>query len=512
METIRLEILSKDRVGMSHDLVEIFYRQGINIVGLEVFPNRMLIKFSKITERALKDLIEILLSLEEVDDVFPIHLLTHEENERKLTSAIESIPKGIITINRHYEIEIINERALRYLKLERDEVVGKSCVNFFNNDEQFLDLIEEGNSFENLKITLKEKNYLCSLKLITNDRAYHQGMILTFEAYSKAVQTASVVLNDYDSYFDHIIGVSKVMRDVKQTIRAVAPTPSTILLRGESGTGKELFAKALHDLSLRKDKPFIAINCASLPDSLIESELFGYEKGSFTGADRSHDGYFKQAHGGTLFLDEIGELSVAIQAKLLRVLQDSKVRRIGSKDEEKVDVRLIAATNKNLEVMINDGRFRADLYYRINVMPIFIPPLRDRLNDMSHLVQYFIQLFNNKLGKNVTTISEDYYNDLVSKNWPGNVRELQNYIERSMLLATSSILETPVQANLTKSFNKVDKRLQPNENESLKDLVSAFERQIIAAKLSDVKSIRQAAKDFKISHTGLNKKIKKYEL
>lgn len=512
METIRLEILSKDRVGMSHDLVEIFYKQGINIVGLEVFPNRMLIKFSMISDDALKSLMDILNGLDEVEDVFPIHLLTHEENERKLTSAIEAIPKGIITINRHYEIEIINERALRYLKLERNEVVGKSCVNFFCEDEQFLGLIEEGNSFENLKLTLKGKNYLCSLKLIRNDKSQHQGMILTFEAYSKAVQTASVVLNDYDSYFDHIIGVSKVMRDVKQTIRSVAPTPSTILLRGESGTGKELFAKALHDLSLRKDKPFIAINCASLPDSLIESELFGYEKGSFTGAERTHDGYFKQADGGTLFLDEIGELSVAIQAKLLRVLQDSKVRRIGSKREEKVDVRLIAATNKPLELMINEGRFREDLYYRINVMPIFIPPLRDRLTDMPHLVQYFIQLFNNKFGKSVTTISEQYYNELVKKDWPGNVRELQNYIERSMLLATTSILENPVQANSIRTFEKVDSSMNVQTDASLKDMVSAFEKQIIKQKLEDVKSVRQAAKHFKISHTGLNKKIKKYDL
>lgn len=496
---------------MSFDLLKIFYNHGINIIGLEVFPNRMLIKFSKIDQRDLQVLVDSLNNVDEVDSVQSIHLLNHEVNERKLTSAIESIPKGIISINKKHVIEIVNDLALEFLGLERDQVVGVNCEEFLKKDQQVFEIICQGNDFENLKLSINGKTYLSSLKIIKDDHANQQGMILTFEEYAKAVKTASVVLNDYDSNFEHIVGISEPMNRVKDTIKAVAPTPSSILLRGESGTGKEVFAKAIHALSKRKERPFIAINCASLPDTLIESELFGYEKGSFTGADRSHEGYFKQADGGTIFLDEIGELSASIQAKLLRVLQENTVRKIGSRKEEKVDFRLIAATNRNLEEMINQGLFREDLYYRINVMPIFIPPLRDRAEDMPHLLEYFIQLFNNKLGKNVTTVSDDFYNDLLTRSWPGNIRELQNHIERSMLLLKSNVLE------LSNSSPIVNKTVyQPMEFEgseaSLKDMVSVYEKRIIESKLKDEKSVRQTAKKLKISHTALNKKMKKYGL
>ncbi|MEG2247177.1 MAG: sigma 54-interacting transcriptional regulator, partial [Peptostreptococcaceae bacterium] len=210
----------------------------------------------------------------------------------------------------------------------------------------------------------------------------------------------------------------------------IAKSNSTVLLRGDSGTGKELFANAIHDLSDRKGKSFVAINCAALPDSLLESELFGYEKGSFTGAMQSgKEGLFKEANDGTIFLDEIGELSMLLQAKLLRVLQEGKIRKIGSSKEEEVDVRVIAATHKNLEKMIKDGSFREDLYYRLNVIPMKIPNLKERLEDIPILVQFFVTKLNKKLKKDIKGFKKEFIDMLMNYDWPGNVRELQNVIK-----------------------------------------------------------------------------------
>ncbi len=508
----RLEIISTDRVGMTHDLLEVFYNHSVNIISLEVFPNKMLIKFDKIMSSELEKLMDELKAFTGVQSVKKIYLLTHEINERKLVGTIESIQKGIISINKHHKIEVFNEAALKYFELNREDIIGKDIIEFVEGDHQFIQLLKEGQNFEKMKLTLRGKNYLVSLRMITDDLDNYQGLILTLEDYSDVVRTAQVVLNDYDSTFENIIGVSPAMHAVKHTIAAVGPTVSTILVRGESGTGKELFARAIHDISLRKERPFVAINCASLPSTLIESELFGYEKGSFTGANRSHEGYFKQADGGTLFLDEIGDLPMDMQAKLLRVLQDGVVRPIGSQKEEKVDIRLIAATNRNLESMIQSGHFREDLYYRINVMPIFIPPLRNRLEDLPYLVQFFIQKFNHKLNKNVTSISEAYLNQLMERQWLGNVRELQNYVERSMLLATSSVLE-PLTYTLDKEAQTlISSQDHGLKNQSLKETVAVYEKEILKKILKDAPSIRSAATSLGLSHTGLIKKIKKYNL
>lgn len=511
-ETVRLEIRSTDRIGMTHDLLEVFYRHSVNIIALEVFPNKMLIKFEVMGQEHQDKLRIDLENYKGVDTVKKIYLLNHEVNERKLKCTIESIQKGIITVNDDGEIEVFNEAALSYFNLKREEIINRLFDDFFEGDESFLKLVEEGNDFEQLKLSLRGKTFLVSLKIIRDDLNNHQGLILTLEDYSEVVRTAQVVLTDYDSTFENIIGVSPAMYGVKHTISAVGPTSSTVLLRGESGTGKELFAKAIHDISARKEKAFIAINCASLPETLIESELFGYVRGSFTGADRSHDGFFKQADGGTLFLDEIGDLPLSMQAKLLRVLQDGVVRKIGSRKEEKVDIRLIAATNRNLEVMIENGHFREDLYYRINVMPIFIPSLRKRLEDLPYLVQFFIQKFNHKFNKNVTSVSEDYLAQLRSKQWLGNVRELQNFVERSMLLTTTNVLE-PIQYGFETNLEHFDSSTTYQlKNQSLKETVGAFEKDLLKKILKDEPSIRKAADKLGISHTGLIKKIKRYNL
>jgi len=241
--------------------------------------------------------------------------------------------------------------------------------------------------------------------------------------------------------FDSMVGHSQPMQQVFEQVRQVAKWNTTVLVRGESGTGKELIACAIHYNSPRAGGPLLKLNCAALPDNLLESELFGHEKGAFTGAINQRKGRFEQAHGGTLFLDEVGELTASAQVKLLRVLQDQEFERVGGVQTLKVDVRLVAATNRDLARMVKDGTFRADLYYRLNVFPIRLPSLRERPTDIPLLAQHFLDKFAKKMGKTVRDLSPRSYEQLLGYPWPGNIRELQNVIERATILARGSLLE-----------------------------------------------------------------------
>jgi len=251
------------------------------------------------------------------------------------------------------------------------------------------------------------------------------------------------------SGFEGIAGNSHLLFNVFDQVTQVAPFDTAVLILGESGTGKERIADCIHNLSPRKKSPFVKVNCAALPSTLIESELFGHEKGSFTGATDKKIGKFEQANGGTIFLDEIGEMPVDLQVKLLRALQEKEIEPIGSRSPLKIDVRVIAATNRNLEKEVGEGRFRLDLYYRLNVFPIELPPLRERIEDIPALAHHFINIYNRKSGKKITGLSEKVLKNFSDYSWPGNIRELENLIERSVLLAKSTIIEDvslPVQA------------------------------------------------------------------
>ena len=247
---------------------------------------------------------------------------------------------------------------------------------------------------------------------------------------------------------DNIIGTSPQMQSVFRLVAKCAPTNSTVMLTGESGTGKELIARAIHYNSLRKDKPFIAVDCNALSESLLESELFGHVKGAFTGAVTNKQGMLEIAEGGTLFLDEIGNISLATQAKLLRVIQEREFKAVGGTKTQAANFRLITATNKDLKAMVDDGRFREDLFYRINIFPIAIPPLRDRRDDIPVLAFHFLRVFNEEMGKRVTEFSEGAMGVLMSYDWPGNVRELENTEQRAVILATDSVIRAAHLVNI----------------------------------------------------------------
>jgi formate hydrogenlyase transcriptional activator len=245
-------------------------------------------------------------------------------------------------------------------------------------------------------------------------------------------------------HFEEIVGESAALRRVLKEVETVAPTEATVLIRGETGTGKELIARALHDLSPRRDRTFVKLNCAAIPTGLLESELFGHEKGAFTGAISQNVGRFELAHQGTLFLDEVGDIPPELQPKLLRALQEQEFERLGSTRTIKVDVRLVAATNRDLAQMVADGKFRSDLYYRLNVFPVVLPPLRDRRDDIPLLVRHFTHQFARRVGRRIETIPTEALDALTQYAWPGNIREMQNVIERAVILSPGPSLQIPL--------------------------------------------------------------------
>ena len=259
---------------------------------------------------------------------------------------------------------------------------------------------------------------------------------------SEVARLRSVVAKETNFDPGNIVASSASMREVLEMVARVAPTDATVLVQGESGTGKELIARALHQNSKRKDGPFIPINCGALPENLLESELFGHVKGAFTGAHQNKKGLFEEADGGTLFLDEIGEMMLSTQVKLLRVLQDSEVRRVGGNTSVKVDVRVVAATNQKLQQRVKDGEFREDLYYRLQVIPIFLPPLRERQEEIMPLVNHYLGIISQKMGKPIKGLAPKAEKSLQEYSWPGNIRELINAVERAVILARDEIVKT----------------------------------------------------------------------
>jgi DNA-binding NtrC family response regulator len=309
-----------------------------------------------------------------------------------------------------------------------------------------------------------------------------------------------------------IIGQSRAMLQVMELVEQVAPTEANVLILGESGTGKELIAKALHEGSVRREGPLVKVNCAALPHELLESELFGYQKGAFTGAVRDKPGRFQLAEKGTLFLDEIGELPTHLQAKILRALQERVVEPLGSVREERVDVRLLAATNKDLVVEVEKGTFRQDLYFRLNVLEIKIPPLRDRLEDLPLLVNHFIRVLGEKNRKQVRGVDRNFLEALNNYHWPGNVRELENVVERAIILSRSDILDiSDLPGSVIEALPR-DKKNEP-ENVSGDDYLMEGEKQALIRALKDNKGHRErTAASLGISRRSLQYKLKKHGL
>jgi DNA-binding NtrC family response regulator len=347
--------------------------------------------------------------------------------------------------------------------------------------------------------------------------------IIAKAARQSDLNARNVIPDEPGRRFTEIVGKGQRMIELQQIIAKVADAPSTVLIQGESGTGKELVATALHEKSSRRERPFIKINCAAIPRELVEAELFGFEKGAFTGAVQSKPGRFELADGGTLFLDEIGEIPIEMQVKLLRAIQESEFERVGGVKTTRVQVRLIAATSRDLTREISAGRFREDLFYRLNVVPLQLPPLRERREDIPLLVEHFRQKYNARLKKSVERIEDDALAALSGYSWPGNIRELENVLERTILFAERPVIRAadlppslraapPLAEDAAPSAPGVPTAPGPLK-EIVKEQVQAIERDLIVRGLEVTNgNVTRTAKLLKISRKSLQMKMKEFGL
>ena len=435
---------------------------------------------------------------------------------------MNNLAYGVIAIDLSDDIHWVNNSACDTLNIRRLELLGRPIATFINgwNKLKKRVLTELPVQDEEMPMGLNStSSYIINIFSIKTPHGEILGYLLTFRPLSKMLRMLSKYIGQQAHYtFTDIAGVSKKIKETIKYARTVANSSTTILITGESGTGKEVFAQAIHNASSRSEEAFVAVNCGAISPTLIESELFGYSEGAFTGAKKGgNPGKFEMAHKGTLFLDEIGEMTLDMQVRLLRVLQEKCISRIGSSKTIPVDVRIIAATNKNLEDEIKAGRFRLDLYYRINVIPINIPPLRERTDDILPLLKYFLKHKAAKLEKTVPEIEIDLLDKVMVYNWPGNIRELENFAEKLVILG-GSLSPDQMDREFRDLIPDQEKNDSPEKNSTipvkgtlrtLEDIEKEAIRETIEA-LGHNMSL--AARTLGISRNTLYQKIKAYDL
>ena len=362
---------------------------------------------------------------------------------------LDSVSEGVFTVDLDWRITSFNRAAEEITGIQREKAIGKHCRDVLRADVCETDCtlqqtIQTGKPIMNKAVHIidaqgKRRAITISTALLKDEAGKVIGGVETFRDISAIEQLRKEIQGRYSC--EDIISQSHKMQNLFAILPSIAESNTTILIEGESGTGKELFARAIHNLSFRKDKPFVAVNCGALPDTLLESELFGYKAGAFTDAKKDKPGRFALAQGGTIFLDEIGDVSASVQVKLLRVLQDKTYEPVGGISPVKADVRIITATNKKLDELVKEDKFRDDLYYRVNVMKLELPPLRDKKEDIPLLVDHFISRFNRLHNKNICCVTNEATAALLAYDYPGNVRELENIIEHCFVLCEGEIIE-----------------------------------------------------------------------
>ncbi len=433
----------------------------------------------------------------------------------QLSAILNSVHEGIIAIDNKGRITSCNVSSEIILSLNKNKIIDNHINNIFNG----LDINKV--LFNGIAIIDKEisvldefggERVLCNVHPITT-KGKIVGAVLTFKKTEEVHKYVGGFISEVSQCsFDDLIGDSSEFKNLKAKALKVAKSNSNILIRGESGTGKDLLARAIHSASNRNKGPFIAINCGAIPESLLESELFGYEEGAFTGAKKGgHPGKFELAKGGTIFLDEIGDMPLHLQVKLLRVLQDGIYYRVGGRKEVKSDVRIIAATHRDLEKMIIEGKFRQDLYFRLNVVPLVIPPLRERRDDIKTLLKHFLNYYNKNLGKRIIGFTPDVLDILIKYDWAGNVRELQNLVEYAMNMVDSKYItkehipelmhkKTYFESYENTTLKSIDKMIEDAFREAIKKFGKSEEGKL---KIAEVLGVSRAT---------VYRKIKEYRL
>lgn len=443
--------------------------------------------------------------------------------KNQLETVVNFISEGILAIDHTAKIISMNYSAEKMLGVKAKDFIG-FYINEVFPGTPIPDVLRDGNEFSNREVSIWQRgrhhHYRVNAKPMLIDGVIH-GVVASFWSVgSKADQAAGASMVGPKGTFDDIIGTSRVFQEIKNEAQKAAVTNSTVLIVGGSGTGKEMFAQAIHNASGRAERPFVAINCAAIPENLLESELFGYQEGSFTGARKGgKPGKFQLADGGTLFLDEVGDMPLLLQSKILRVLQEKTVEPVGGLRSYSIDVRVIAATNQPLEQLVKAGKFREDLYYRLNVFPLLLPPLNERPGDILELIQYFLVQYSRENGGAFKKLSPQARDALLRYSWPGNVRELENALECGMIRSSGEeIQENDLPQRLLASGDSLKRTCQEEDyaQQGAEIIKTVTERERIKAELArygtTVAGKQQAAKSLGIGIATLYRKLRKYEI
>lgn len=513
---MKICIENKDRHGLVYDISKILLKYNINIISMEVIKNTTYLETETLSYKIEQRILAELNALDGIINIKPIMLMPHDEKYQQMDIIFNTINEGIVIANNKSEIIYINKAAISILKVDDKSIIGETISKVLPFCKLLSKTLATGKKYLHHEVYSEEYNnhYMVSSQPILDENGNLFGGVAVIRDMKTVRQIYQKITGQPSISFSDIIHQSQIMEELILSAQHYASSNSTILIRGETGSGKELFARAIHNASSRRNNIFLAINCTAIPDTLLESELFGYEEGTFTGANKGGKlGLFELACDGTLFLDEIGDISSTLQAKLLRVLQEHTVRRIGGSREIPINVRIISATNRNLEEMVQNGMFRQDLYYRLNVIPLCLPPLRERREDISLLANYLFNSTVSDINPSVKILSPEAIKKLESYDYPGNVRELSNIIERAINMARKPVI-TPDDIvfstqNQSMNANNYDNTIT---DFNLNTAVKNTEKRIIREALKKFNSSRKLGAALGISHTSIIRKMKEYNL
>ncbi|TBU89747.1 sigma-54-dependent transcriptional regulator [Phytopseudomonas dryadis] len=504
---MRIHVTFIDRVGITQEVLALLGGRNLNLDAVEMVPPNVYIDAPTLSPAVLDELREALFKVHGVQAVTIVDILPGQRRRLQLDALLAAMSDPVLAVDGGGRVLLANPALIALCGQEPE---GQALGELFNEPDLQNALLTQHFRLPLREVTLNGQALLLDAMPISETAGTDQlaGALLTLYEPSRIGARLAALHHDYAEGFDSLLGDSPPVRTLKARAQRVATLDAPLLIHGETGTGKELVARACHALSARRAAPFLALNCAALPENLAESELFGYAPGAFTGAQRGgKPGLLELANHGTVFLDEIGEMSPYLQAKLLRFLSDGTFRRVGGEREERVDVRILSATHRDLERMVSEGGFREDLFYRLNVLNLEVPPLRERGQDILLLARHFMQQACAQIQRSQCRLTPETYPALLGNRWPGNVRQLQNVIFRAAAICDSNLVQID---DLDIAGTAVAPGIEGEEVESLEAAVSSFEKGLLEKLYASYPSTRQLATRLQTSHSAIATRLRKY--
>ncbi|MHA2740066.1 transcriptional regulator TyrR [Vibrio harveyi] len=509
---MRLEVFCEDRLGLTRELLDILASKSIDLRGIEIDISGIIyLNCPDIDFDTFSELMAEIRRIPGVKDVRKIQFMPMERHNTELLSLVDNLPDPVFAIDLKGAVDMANMSALSLLGQHKQDVIGTQ-IGVLLPSVRFSRWSEGVNARTRESLVIDGLDYILELMPVyIKDEAQNSTLastLMTIRSSQQGVQIEETLPLHNQLGFEHFVGLSNRHKALMNQAKKLSVLDQPLLIEGETGTGKEMLAKACHSRSGRASKPFMVLSCASMPDDVAETELFGHAPGSFN-HEQGHKGIFEQANGGTVFLDEIGEMSAHLQIKLLRFLQDGNFRRVGAEDEMHVDVRIIASTKHNLAELAEAGKFREDLYYRLNVLTLNIPPLRKRSNDVAPLLDLFVTKHAQQLGIDKPELDDELVDALANYQWPGNMRQLDNMVLRALTEMEGHLLKVD-NFNLPQPQAMGGSSATLNLDGSLDEIMRDYESQILERLYQSFPSSRKLAKRLNVSHTSIANKLRDY--